>query len=48
MSSAELAREGQEWRRLRAWDLWQQGWKQKDVATCAGSDKRSGKPMLGA
>lgn len=32
MSKAELSREGQEWRRLRAWDLWQQGWKQKDIA----------------
>src|SRR6266700_1287512 len=39
MSKAELSREGQEWRRLRAWDLWQQGWKQKDIATALGVTK---------
>lgn len=39
MRSAELSREGQEWRRLRAWDLWQQGWKQKDIATALGVTK---------
>lgn len=32
MSKAELSREGQEWRRIRAWDLWQQGWQQKEIA----------------
>ena len=39
MSKAELSREGQEWRRFRAWDLWQQGWKQKDIATALGVTK---------
>lgn len=39
MSKAELSREGQEWRRLRAWDLWQQGWKQQDIATALGVTK---------
>lgn len=39
MSKAELSREGQEWRRLRAWDLWQQGWKQKDIAVALGVTK---------
>jgi predicted transcriptional regulator len=39
MSKAELSREGQEWRRLRAWELWQQGWKQKDIATALGVTK---------
>jgi transposase len=39
MSKAELSREGQEWRRLRAWDLWQQGWKQTDIATALGVTK---------
>lgn len=39
MSEAELSREGQEWRRLRAWSLWQQGWKQKDIAMALGITK---------
>lgn len=39
MSKAELSREGQEWRRLRAWSLWQQGWKQKDIAMALGVTK---------
>jgi transposase len=39
MSKAELSREGQEWRRLRAWNLWQQGWKQKDIAIALGVTK---------
>jgi transposase len=28
-----------EGRRLRAWDLWQQGWKQKDIAAALGVSK---------
>src|ERR1700694_1999967 len=28
-----------EWRRRRAWDLWQQGWSQKDIATALGASK---------
>lgn len=28
-----------ECRRLRAWDLWQQGWKQKDIALALGVSK---------
>lgn len=39
MSKTELSRDGQEWRRLRAWDLWQQGWKQKEIATALGATK---------
>lgn len=39
MSKAELSREGQEWRRLRAWGLWQQGWRQKDIAIALGVTK---------
>lgn len=39
MSKTELSREGQEWRRLRAWELWQQGWKQKDIAVALGVTK---------
>lgn len=39
MSKTELSREGQEWRRLRAWELWQQGWKQKDIAIALGVTK---------
>jgi len=34
--------EPQDWkegRRLRAWELWQQGWKQKDIATALGVSK---------
>ena len=39
MSIAKLSREGQEWRRLRAFSLWQQGWKQKDIAVALGVSK---------
>ena len=39
MRKTELSRDGQEWRRLRAWDLWQQGWKQKEIATALGVTK---------
>ncbi len=34
--------EPQDWkegRRLRAWELWRQGWKQKDIATALGVSK---------
>jgi transposase len=39
MSKTELSREGQEWRRLRAWELWQQDWKQQDIAVALGVTK---------
>lgn len=39
LSKAELSREEQEWRRIRAWDLWQQGWKQKKIANALGVTK---------
>jgi transposase len=39
MSKAELSRAGQEWRRLRGWSLWQQGWRQKDIAMALGVTK---------
>jgi transposase len=46
MSKAELSREGQEWRRLRAWDRWQQGWKQKDSVTALGVTKGAGSQWM--
>src|SRR6266487_1453408 len=39
MSKTELSREGQEWRRLRAWELWQKGLKQKDIVAAWGVTK---------
>jgi transposase len=31
-ATTERPTDWREWRRLRAWDLYQQGWKQKDIA----------------
>jgi transposase len=35
-STTERPTNWREWRRLRAWDLYEQRWKQKDIATALG------------
>jgi hypothetical protein len=34
--TTERPTDWREWRRLRAWDLYEQRWKQKDIATALG------------
>src|SRR4051812_11401923 len=36
MRTTEMDQGAREWRRLRAWELKQQGWKQRDIATALG------------
>lgn len=36
MSTTDVTQEAREWRRLRAWELKQQGWRQKDIAAALG------------
>src|SRR5436190_15556623 len=36
MSTTEVGQEAREWRRMRAWELKQQGWTRKDIAAALG------------